>query len=244
MTVSGKPISLTGDYLKSDGQPVAETEVHRDNLLDTIASLRRHFAADPQMYVSGNMFVHYVPGDRRRHVSPDVFAVRGVRKGFHRDYYLVWEEGQPPHVVIEFTSRTTRGEDVDDKYEIYRDWMKVREYFLFDPRQEYLEPSLQGHRLEGGQYVPIEPVDGRLPSEILGLHLLRDGWRLRFLDPTTGTVVPLPDERADAAEANARQVEERATRAEADRDRMQAEIERLRQQLDALRGQSPPGNGP
>ena len=45
------------------------------------------------------------------------------------------------------------------------------EYFLFDPRSEYLKPSLRGFRLIAGEYRPIEPIDGRLPSEMLGLHL-------------------------------------------------------------------------
>ena len=47
--------------------------------------------------------------------------------------------------------------------------MQVAEYFLFDPRGEYLSPALQGYRLIEGQYVPIEPVSGRLPSVELGL---------------------------------------------------------------------------
>jgi Uma2 family endonuclease len=271
MSVSGQPIDLTGDYLKSDGKPVAETEIHRDNLLHTIESLRWHFEADPDLYVSGNMFVHYVRGDRRKHVAPDVFAVRGVPKGPPRDYYLVWEEAQPPHLVIEFTSRTTRDEDQEEKFAIYRDRIKVREYYLFDPREEYLEPSLQGYRLDGEQYVPIEPVDGRLPSEVLGLHLFRDGQRLRFLDPATGAVVPLPRELIEQTQALARQAEDERRRieterqqearvrqqveaerqceaearrqVEAERDRMLAEIDRLRQQLDTLRQQAPPGNG-
>src|SRR5262245_51232771 len=241
MSVSGTPIDLTGDYLKSDGKPVAETEIHRDNLLDTIESLRWHFEANPDLYVSGNMFVHYVPGDRRKHVAPDVFAVRGVPKGHLRDYYLVWEEGRPPDLVIEFTSRTTRDEDLEEKYEIYRDRIKVREYFLFDPREEYLEPSLQGHRLDGDQYVPIEPVDGRLPSEVLGLHLFRDGWRLRFLDTATGAVVPLPRERAGQEQERAERERERAEqqRVQAEQQRERAERERERaEQAEAIARQA------
>ena len=39
--------------------------------------------------------MYYVEGDKHRHVSPDVFVVRGIPKGL-RDYYLVWEEGRAP----------------------------------------------------------------------------------------------------------------------------------------------------
>ena len=77
-----------------------------------------------------------------------------------------------------------------------RDVLKVPEYFMFDPRAEYLDPPLQGFRLNGGDYIPIEPVAGRLPSEVLGLHLERDGQHLRFFDPATGLYLVSPVEAA------------------------------------------------
>ena len=58
------------DYPDSDGKPVAETPLHRDNLLSLVHVIRHRLAADPNTYVSGNMFLYYVPGDKRRHVSP------------------------------------------------------------------------------------------------------------------------------------------------------------------------------
>ena len=64
--------------------------------------------------------------------------------------------------------------------------LRVREYFLFDPYEDYLEPSMQGYRLRAGQYVTIHPQAGRLPSQLLGLHLERDGSDLRMWDPATG----------------------------------------------------------
>ena len=44
-------------------------------------------------------------------------------------------------------------------------------HLLFDPTEDYLDPPLQGFRLAGELYVPIEPIAGRLPSQVLGLHL-------------------------------------------------------------------------
>lgn len=76
-------------YPSGDGRPLAETPVHRRNLLTLIDVLERRFADDPLVYVSGNMFIYYVPGDKWKHVSPDVFFVRGVPKNTRRDYYLV-----------------------------------------------------------------------------------------------------------------------------------------------------------
>src|SRR5438105_1494617 len=166
-------------YPDSDGRPVAETPQHRQNMTNTIESLGVWFADDPQVYVSGNMFLYYVPGDRLRHVSPDVFVVRGVPKVPERRRYLAWEESKGPDLVNEFTSESTREEDIDDKFPLYLDTLRVREYFRFDPFAEYLDPPLQGYRLRGGRYVRVRPVRGRLPSQVLGRQLERDGWQLR-----------------------------------------------------------------
>jgi Uma2 family endonuclease len=204
------------DYPTSDGKPMAETEVHRDLMMDLIQTLQMDRANDPLFYVSGNLLVFYVEGDRRKHVAPDVFAVRGVPKdkGSPRQYYLIWEEGNGPEVVIELTSRSTAKEDLEHKFRLYRDVLKVLEYFLFDPNAEYLKPPLQGYRLSRGRYVRIKPVKSRLPSGVLGLHLERNGRELRLHNPATGEWLPTP-----------REVRQQA----------QAEVERLRRELKALK---------
>ena len=117
-----------------------------------------------------------------------MFVVWGVPKK-ERDNYLVWKEGKTPDLVIEITSKSTRREDRKKKWELYRDVLLVTEYFQFDPTEDYLKPPLQGFRLIDGDYTSIEPVDGRLPSEILGLHLERDGKKLRLFNPMTGARV-------------------------------------------------------
>jgi hypothetical protein len=109
------------------------------------------------------------------------------------------------------------------KFELYRDVLRVREYFLFDPRAEYLNPPLQGFRLAGADYVPIEPVAGRLPSEVLGLHLERVGDHLRFFNPVTGAHLLNPIEAREAAD---RRAEEARRRAEEER-RLAEEARRL-----------------
>ena len=73
-------------------------------------------------------------------------------------------------MVFEVTSKKTRKQDLTKKFEIYRDVLRVREYFLFDPFEEYLDPSLQGYRLVDGNYEPIAMVKGGMPSEVLGLR--------------------------------------------------------------------------
>jgi Uma2 family endonuclease len=236
------------DYPTSDGKPMAETDLHRDLLADGIGTLKNFYADRPGVYVSGNLLLYYEEGDKRKHVSPDIFVVRGVGMR-RREYYLLWEEGKAPEVIIEMTSKTTRREDLGKKWRLYRDTLKVKEYFLFDPWEEYLKPSMQGFRLRGGDYHPIRWVENRLPSQVLGLHLEREGAILRFYDPAIGRWLLTSAERADVeaqraevaekwAEAEAKRADAEGERAEAERrraDQLQIETDRLRRELAAIK---------
>ena len=218
-------------YPDSDGKPVGETSVHVSNLLWSFGSLRDHFAANPKMYVAADMFVYYEEGNPRKHVSPDLFAVRGIKPktDLERRLYLVWEEGKSPEMVIEVTSKSTYAVDMRKKMSIYRDVLGVLEYFLFDPYGEYLEPRLQGYRLREGVYKSIRPVKERLPSQVLGLHLEAVEEMLRFFVPKTQQRLPLPIEHASAlrqAEAERREAEAAQQRAEAERREAEAAQQR------------------
>jgi Uma2 family endonuclease len=201
------------EYPTSDGRPMAETDLHRDLMAALIGTLKDWFAGEPDVYVSGNLLVYYQRNNKRVHVSPDVFVVRGVENRT-RDNYLLWEEGKGLDVVIEITSKTTMIEDIEQKYNLYVSKLRVKEYFVFDPEEEYLKPAFQGYRRVKSQFQLIKPVAGRLPSKVLGLHLERDRTHLRLWDPETSERVPTPNERAGRAEA---------------------EAARLRQELDELR---------
>jgi Uma2 family endonuclease len=215
-------------YPTSDGKPMAETDWHRDLMAILIETLKIYYVTQPRVYVSGNLLLFYERGNRRRHVSPDVFVVKGVAK-HNRPNYLLWEE-RNPDMVIELTSSSTRREDVETKYRLYRDTLKVKEYFLFDPRGDYLDPPLQGHRLRAGAYHPIRAVAGRLPSRALGLHLERAGEELRLYDPVAHGWLPTPQELVVKAEAARQQSEAALRQAEAENKRLRREIEALRRQ--------------
>src|SRR4051812_37488996 len=170
MSTVPPPADLETDYPSGDGRPMAETPLHRDLIFLLIQLLRRRYVADEGVYVSGNMFLYYEQGNPRRRVSPDVQVTFGIPALPERRVYRTWVEGKSPDVVFEFTSASTEAEDVETKHEIYRR-IGVREYFLFDPTEDYLDPSLQGWRLDRGEYEAITLENRRLPSEVLGLHL-------------------------------------------------------------------------
>ena len=173
------------EYPTSDGKPVAETDLHFDRIMDLAQCLKIRYADAPNVYVGANMLVYDEPGNPRRHLAPDVFVVPNHR----RDLFKIWEE-KPPSFVLEITSKSTRREDMTTKRRRYAAW-GVAEYFLYDPRAEYLESPLQGLALREGAYRPMPPTrlpNGRdgYPSESLGLHLWLRESELRLFDPVIG----------------------------------------------------------
>jgi Uma2 family endonuclease len=228
------------EYPSGDGKPMAETQIHLKDMIDTILVLEDYFAGQPNVHVGGNLLLYYEEGNRRKHVAPDIFVALDVAKEPPRDNYLVWKEGKAPDFVVEITSKSTRKEDQERKLVIYRDMLRVTEYFLFDPTEDYLDPPLQGFRLVGGDYVPIESIDGRLPSDVLGLHLERDATKLCLFDPVTRQRLPTLLEARAAAE---RRAEEERQRAEAERhcaeaERQRAEAERQRAEAERQRAEA------
>jgi Uma2 family endonuclease len=221
------PLQRDVHYPESDGEPIAETEIHLDVTIDLIQGLRRRYRDVQNVYVVGDMFLYYVQGDPRSVVSPDVFLVRGVPKTPRRRIYKLWEEGEAPSLVIEVTSDSTRDEDVGKKKAIY-ERLGVEEYFLFDPLGDYLKPNLQGYRLVGGRYqrIPAE-ADGSLRSLTTGLILRPEAdSRLRMVDAETGEPLPSDAELEDLRRA----AEERADREAAARQAAEAELARLRRE--------------
>ena len=228
------------DYPESDGKPMAETDVHRQAMLDTIATLSDFFRDRPDVYVAGNLLLYYEEGNPAASVAPDVFVVFGVAKGLRRTY-KVWEERHAPTVVIEITSRATALEDQGNKRVLYA-WLEVSEDFLCDPLADYLTLSLQGFRLEDGEYRRLAlDGEGAVVSEALGLRLQQEGARLRLIDVGSGERLLWPDEVAAARRAAEEQAHREAEARRAAEEQLaatEAELARLRTELARLRDAS------
>jgi Uma2 family endonuclease len=210
-------------YPESDGKPMGETDVHIDALIYLREALRDYFRDDPQIYVAGNMLLYYEEGNPSACVAPDVFVVQGVAKG-ERWTYRLWDERQPPTVVIEITSRGSRLEDLGTKRAVYA-MLEVREFFLYDPLGEYLRPPLQGYRLQDGEYQRLlSGAEGSIVSQALDLELRLEAGRLRVFNPTTGERLLTPAEALVAR----RVADARASRAEAEAERLRTELAHLR----------------
>lgn len=226
-------------YPESDGEPMAETDVHWTETVELAVRLKARYAARPDVYVASDLFLYYVEGDPSAVVAPDVFVVFGVPQGPRRIYKL-WVEGLPPAVVFEITSRKTRREDVRTKRDLYAR-LGVAEYYLFDPEADYLRPALQGFQLTDGAYEPmVTDASGRLHSAALGLKMrLDDEVRLELYDTVTGArLLRLPEQSAALARAEAESAIARLLAEEA-----AAEAAQLRAELARLRSAAPGDSG-
>ncbi|MDE0483572.1 MAG: Uma2 family endonuclease [Candidatus Poribacteria bacterium] len=83
-------------YPESDGKPMAETDTHRDLMIDFIQMLKHHYRDDADVYVSGNLLIYYEKGNPRKSISPDVFVVFGVAKKKSETLILHGKRDAPP----------------------------------------------------------------------------------------------------------------------------------------------------
>ncbi len=195
MSARQKDIRTYIEYPESDGQPMGETDLHRKLMSYLIEMLEIYFAAQADVYVSGNLMCYYVEFDPTKSISPDVFVVRGGGR-HERRVYKFWEE-PVPQVVLEISSRKTRKADLQEKKDIYA-WLGVQEYFVFDPEYK-LQPPLRAFRLRGEVLVEEIVSHNRVWSETLGLELVNDGKTLRLFNPQTGAFLRTPVEEAARA---------------------------------------------
>ena len=225
------------DYPSSDGKPIAESDFQRTHLTYAVERLRLHFRHRDDVYVSGNLLIYYEEGNVKARVAPDVFVVLGAAN-VDRPSYRVWEEPKGPDFVLEITSQATYREDQGKKRRLYRA-LGVREYWQYDPTNDYLEPPLQGLELIGGEYRRLpgrELADGTLALEsaVLELELRLVGERgLRFHDPATGQDLPNLAE-TDAARQRAEQARQAAETRLADEAAARQAAEARVAELEAL----------
>jgi len=178
-------------YPSADGEPVAETYDHLYALLTTLEVLKQYLKGR-KATVLGDQFLYYSQGFPRLRTAPDVMVIFDVEPG-GRDNYKIWEEGQVPSVIFEMTSKGTEDQDKTFKKTLYES-LDVKEYWLFDPKGEWISEQLRGYRLRGEIYEPI--TDSR--SEPLQLCLAVEGKLIGFYREDTGDKLLIPDELAEA----------------------------------------------
>ena len=182
-------------YPESDGEPMAETDIHRKLILYLTICLEIFYADREDVYVSGNIMFYYVEGNPKEVISPDVMVCFGIPKG-ERTSYKTWVENDVvPSVVIELSSRGTWSKDLDEKYFLY-ERLGVKEYYIFNPLYPKNSPVFLAFRLENSEFHRISTGDDRVKSDVLGLELVVLNNTLRLFDPNTGEFLKTTEELA------------------------------------------------
>jgi Uma2 family endonuclease len=221
------------EYPTGDGKPMAETGLHVEVMIYLYQALKERFAGVSDVLVSANNFFYYKEGDPKSVVSPDVYMVKGVPSAPPRDNYLLWKEGKVPSLIVEVTSRSTRGKDLKKK-DLYAK-LGVPEYFMFDPEGDYLKPPLQGFRLLKGEYLSIPPAaDGSVTSRTTGVIFHPEKEWVRLVDAATGEPLLTSEEWREKTRA----VEERAKQEAEARRQAELRVRELEEELERLRRKS------
>lgn len=187
------PIIPDIDYPESDGEPMAESDPTRDDLIDAVEALRSYSQDRDQVDLLGHLFIDYEKGNPKAVISPDVFGVFDVSNQLQLSY-KVWEENNKvPDFVIEFTSKSTVSQDRGLKKGLYA-FLGVTEDFQYFPTQADLKPAWKGYRLMGENYIQIQPTllsnnELNLYSKVLGLELQLKSGSLRFYNPVTQEIL-------------------------------------------------------
>lgn len=238
LTTETAPLSMEKPFppielLEDDGVPM-ESDWHVHAMALLTGSIDYHFRDRDDFYVAGNMFIYFshVQARNRDFRGPDFFFVWNTTRKPMREYWVVWEEGRIPNVIIELCSPSTIKEDYGRKKDVYESILKVNDYFCYSPSKK----KLDGWRLKNGKYVPLKPdKNGRLWSEELGVWV--GPWEgvvarntmtwLRFFDQD-GQLILRGDEAAIQRAEQERQLVElekqRADRAVAENAELKARL--------------------
>ena len=225
----------------SEGRP------HKKAKSEAVDTLSLHFRTIGRVvYLAEEMSVVY-PGHKP--FAPDILAVVGVPEPEDdpRMAWVVADEGRGLDLVIEVLHRGDRDKDLVENVERYA-ILGIPEYFVYDRANQVV----RGYRFPApgaARYQRIVPQHGRHASSVLGLDLIVQGNKLRFMYGTSelygsaslierleGMVESIStkaDEattRAEQAEAERAEAALRAERAEAQSKEAATSIERAEQE--------------
>lgn len=207
------------EYPESDGLPMGETDLHRKWIQYIDDVLCQRYRGE-RVYIGSDLLIYYEEGHPTRFLVPDNFVVLNCDTTMRR-VFKTWEECRVPDVVFEVTSRSTSDRDQAFKLVTYEQ-IGVKEYFMYDPSQSYLEESLQGFRLEQGSFLQIPETKNAInhhaiDCQTLGIRLSLDEERLVLSDILSGERLLTEAEterQAKEAERQAKEVERQAKEAE------------------------------
>ncbi|MCU7834880.1 MAG: Uma2 family endonuclease [gamma proteobacterium symbiont of Taylorina sp.] len=226
--------------LEHESSLMGETTIHFNARASASEVLRRFYNGQgKKVFIASDLHTLY-PGERAFY--PDLLVVFEV-EDYHRRSWNVHREKKGLDFVLEIISKSSRRNDQVEKLNLFAR-LGIPEYFMFDP-DKY---TLSGFRLDTAneyqQYLPIQPDHSNyLSSSVLGLNLIIDNDKLRFVSPD-GLEVLFSDELIhrlnnklsdkDEIIARARQEKEQE-RQEKEQERQEKEQERKEKEIEKAR---------
>lgn len=236
--------AFTRQLPETDGVPL-ESPWHLAAMVLMIDTVNYLWRDRTDFFCGGNMFLYYSPAHVRNEdfKGPDFFYVSGVDRLRPREFWVVWEEGKYPDLIIEFLSHTTAQVDRAIKKTLYEQTFQTPEYYIYDPDKQQLE----GWQLGSDEYEAMTPNErGWLWSNVLqlwlgkwvGEYLEQKGTWLRCYD-INGQLVRIGVEeerqraetehlRADAQQRRADSAEQRAQAEQQQANSAKAELAQLK----------------
>lgn len=199
-----------------------------DAIIATVEVLRNYLAekfAERSPVVLAEQFLYYAKGFPRLRVAPDVMVIFDIPQQPYGNY-KIWETGQVPIVIFEMTSASTQAHDQTKKRELYES-IGVLEYWLFDPKGEWIPEKLRGYRRQAN--LPENEEDSLVYSaiadglsQVLGLRLEVEGSLINFYRQDNGEKLLIPSELFAALQAQTQRAEIAEQEVQKLRDRLAA----------------------
>jgi Uma2 family endonuclease len=215
-------------YPDSDGQPMADNTKQFRWIVLIQQNLDAWFAADPDVFVAGDLLWYPIEGDPKIRQAPDAMVVFGRPKG-ERGSYQQWKEANiAPHVVFEVRSPGNSQTELDKKLLFY-ERHGVEEYYLYDPDRN----DLSGWIRQGERLIPIDPIANWV-SPRLSIQFDWSETELQLYLPNGTSFTTLEQER-QRAEQEKQRAEQEKQRAEQERQRAELAEQRAAKLAEQLR---------
>ncbi|TAE50173.1 MAG: Uma2 family endonuclease [Cytophagales bacterium] len=190
--------AVTGEiiYPSSDGNRMAETTEHFEQITTIEGNLESLFAHKTDVFVAGDLLWYPEKSKPYICVASDTMVAFGRPKG-HRDSYKQWEEENiAPAVVFEILSKTNGVTEMLDKLLFYQKY-GVEEYYLYDPiKLRFHAWNRKNDRLDSILVMPI------FESPLLGVKFeIYEGSKLKIFNPDGSQFLTFVEQSAKRKQA-------------------------------------------
>ncbi|MCL1464626.1 Uma2 family endonuclease [Argonema galeatum] len=193
-------------YPDSDDQPMSDNTEQFQWIVTIKENLEILFAADPDVFVAGDLLWYPVEGNNKIRQAPDAMVAFSRPKG-KRGSYKQWRENNiAPQVVFEIISPGNTIKEMAKKLDFYNRY-GVEEYYIYDPERV----DLAGWQRNSQQELEvIEEINGWVSPRLeIRFEITEDSLQIYRPDGSRFLTSVELEQRARDAEQRAQDAEER-----------------------------------